>query len=150
MAKCIFCDIIGEEAPAARVYEDDLCLAFLDIHSLGRGHVLIVPKEHVQQITSLPQTVSDHLFHQARRVLEAQRQLGWGVDGTNILLNDGKTANQTLPHAHVHVIPRKKGDSLKSAGKLLLHVTGLFGFRTSASQLEHQAASLRALLANSN
>lgn len=141
--ECVFCQIGQDKAPAARVFDDEHCCAFMDIHPLGRGHVLVIPKAHVTQITELPETVSSHLFSVAQRILKTQRVLGWGVDGTNLLLNDGKAANQTLPHAHVHIIPREKGDSLKSAGRLLLHVTRLFGPRVSEQTLQEQAEALR-------
>ncbi|WP_148863397.1 HIT family protein [Marinobacter fonticola] len=140
---CVFCQISQGKAPAARVLEDEHCCAFLDIHPLGRGHVLVIPKIHVVQITELPDTTANHLFAVAQRILKAQRTIGWGVDGTNVLLNDGKAANQTLAHMHIHVIPREKGDSLKSAGRLLLHVTGLFGPRARQHTLEEQAEALR-------
>lgn len=121
-------------------------MAFMDIHPLGRGHVLVIPRRHAVQVTDLPDTLSHHLFNVAHRVLKAQRTLGWGLDGSHVLLNDGKTANQTLPHVHVHIIPRERGDSLKSAGRLLLHVTGLFGPRTRNRTLENQANALRQAL----
>ncbi|BES70766.1 HIT family protein [Marinobacter nanhaiticus D15-8W] len=140
---CVFCQIGQGRAPAARVFEDEHCCAFMDIHPLGRGHVLVIPKTHVVQITELSDPVSNHLFSVARNILKAQRVVGWGVDGTNLLINDGKAANQTLPHTHIHVIPREKGDSLKSAGRLLLHVTGLFGPKTRPHILQEQAEALR-------
>ncbi|MEQ5837389.1 HIT family protein [Marinobacter sp. NFXS9] len=140
---CIFCQIAANEAPHALVYEDAECSAFMDIHPLGRGHVLVIPKQHAVQITELEGTFQDRLFQVARRVLKAQRQLGWGLQGTHILLNDGKAANQTVPHAHIHVIPRESRDNLKSMGRLLLHVTGLFGPRQKPAVLQQQAEALR-------
>lgn len=140
---CIFCQISANEAPHALVYEDAECSAFMDIHPLGRGHVLVIPKQHAVQITELDGAFQDRLFQVARRILKAQRQLGWGLQGTHILLNDGKAANQTVPHAHIHVIPRESRDGLKSMGRLLLHVTGLFGPRQKSAVLQQQAEALR-------
>ncbi|WP_166264382.1 HIT family protein [Marinobacter caseinilyticus] len=140
---CIFCQIAGGELPASIVYEDSECLAFMDIHPLGRGHVLVIPKHHARQVTELETGATQRLFAVAESILSAQRRLGWGLDGSHILLNDGKTANQKVPHVHVHIIPREKGDSLKSAGKLALHVTGVFGFATPRPRLEEQASQLR-------
>lgn len=145
-SNCVFCQITSGSAPAARVFEDDQCVAFMDIHPLGRGHVLVIPRQHAVQVTELSSPLTQHLFNVAQRVLKAQRTLGWGLDGTHILLNDGKTANQTLPHVHIHIIPRERGDSLKSAGRLLLHVTGLFGPRTRNHVLQEQANALRQAL----
>lgn len=140
---CIFCDIAAGKAPASRVYEDDRCLAFMDIHPLGDGHVLVVPREHASQITEIDPVLSVHLFEVAQKVLQAQRTVGLGLEGSHILLNDGKAANQQVPHIHVHVIPRRKGDALRAIGNLALHVTGVFGRARSRSVLETQAQQLR-------
>jgi len=142
MSACIFCQIIEGALPASVVYEDEQALAFMDIHPLGRGHVLVIPKKHAVQLTELGPEEGQHLFAIARRVLDAQRALGWGLGGSHILLNDGKSANQMVPHVHVHVIPREKGDALRSLGRLTLHVTGIFGRATRREVLEEQAAAL--------
>ena len=144
---CIFCQIIAGELPASVVHEDEQCLAFMDIHPLGRGHVLVVPKVHAVQVTELPAATTDHLFHWANRILQAQRALGWGIGGSHILLNDGKTANQTVPHVHVHIIPRERGETFKTLGRLALHVTGLFGPAVARQTLDDQAQALRRALA---
>lgn len=142
MSVCIFCKIRAGELPASVVYEDDQVLAFMDIHPLGRGHVLVIPHQHAAQITELPPELGEHLFRIARRVLEAQRTLGWGLEGSHILLNDGHRANQKVPHVHVHIIPREKRDALPSLGRLMLHVTGLFGPAVKRERLDEQARSL--------
>ncbi|WP_166254022.1 HIT family protein [Marinobacter salicampi] len=140
---CIFCQIVAGELPASIAHEDELCIAFMDIHPLGRGHVLVVPREHGVQCTEVSAELMAHIFRVARRILVAQRQLGWGLPGTHILLNDGAAANQTVPHIHVHVIPREKGDTLRSVARLTLHVTRIFGQAAPRVELERQARSLR-------
>ena len=140
---CIFCAIVSGAAPASRVFEDERCLAFMDIHPLGDGHVLIVPRQHAVQITELDADLSVHLFDIAQRILRAQRDLGLGQEGSHVLLNDGKAANQKVPHVHVHVIPRLKGDALGTVGRLALHLTGVFGRAAARSKLEAQADQLR-------
>ena len=144
MAKdCIFCQICERQLPASVVYEDELAMAFMDIHPLGRGHVLVIPKEHAQQLTDIGPDLQAHLFQLANRILHAQRALGWGVNGSHLLVNDGKRANQIVPHIHLHLIPREKGDALRSLGRLLLHVTGVFGPAVKRAVLDDQAKALR-------
>lgn len=149
MNDCIFCGIRDGRVPASIVYSDDTCLAFMDIHPLNRGHVLIIPRKHVMQITELPEAGVQHLFSVAHRILGAQRALGWGVEGSHILLNDGPRANQMVPHAHVHVIPREKRDGPGILGRLGLHVTGLFGRAEKRQRLDEQAGALQCQLAES-
>ncbi len=143
MADCIFCEIIAGRAPASIVYQDDTCLAFMDIHPLGRGHVLIVPLEHAVQLPELPDAQRTHLFRVAHHILDAQRALGWGKRGSHILLNDGPQANQMVPHIHVHIIPREKRDALPTLSRLFLHITGLMGRATARTSLDEQASALR-------
>lgn len=143
MTDCIFCDIVAGRAPASVVYQDELCVAFMDIHPLGRGHVLVIPRQHAVQLTELTELHGSHLFRVSRFILESQRKLGWGVHGSHILLNDGRRANQIVPHVHVHIIPREKRDALPALGRLMLHVTGLMGRAASRATLEQQATALR-------
>jgi len=143
MNDCIFCGILEGRLPASIVQRDDSCLAFMDIHPLSPGHVLIIPREHAMQITELPEPTVQHLFTVAHRILRAQRALGWGLEGSHILLNDGPRANQMVPHAHVHVIPREKRDGPGILGRLSLHVTGLFGRAEKRERLDDQASALQ-------
>lgn len=140
---CLFCRIAAGTEPAARVHEDDLCLAFMDIHPLGTGHVLVIPKQHAQQLQALDAHVQQHLFTVCNRIVAAQRRAGLGVDGTHYLLNDGAATNQHIPHVHFHLVPRTGRDNLGFFFRILLHFTGLFGFRTPASTLERQAELIR-------
>ncbi len=144
---CLFCDIAGGKEASVAVYEDPMCLAFMDIHPLGEGHVLVIPKTHASRLEELENAVQSHLFDIANRIIEAQRRAGFGTEGTNLLINDGKAANQTIPHVHIHLIPRKRGDMIQSAFRLLLHVSGFFGFRTSVNTLEQQAEKIRQCMA---
>lgn len=147
MKSCVFCRILAGELPVSLVHEDEHCIAFMDIHPIGEGHVLVIPRQHATQLTDIDAALSDHLFHIATRVLNAQRQLGWGRDGSHILLNDGPAANQQVPHIHVHVIPRRRRDGLGTLGRLALHVTGVFGLPSTRARLDEQAAQLRQVLA---
>lgn len=105
--------------------------------------MLVVPKAHVQHIYELPTTLQNRLFELGRHVMKAQRLAGYGVEGINLLLNDGKLANQTVPHVHLHLIPRSRYDFLRSLPKLTLHVTGIFGRKTKRATLDEQARQIK-------
>lgn len=150
MSECIFCGILEGRLPASIVHEDETCTVLMDIHPLSRGHVLVIPRQHAVQLTELPSQTSQHLFSVARQVLQAQRALGWGLEGSHILLNDGRRANQMVPHVHIHVIPRERRDGPGILGRLTLHVTGLFGRAEKRERLEDQARALNQKLSESS
>ncbi|ARU55997.1 histidine triad domain-containing protein [Oleiphilus messinensis] len=139
---CIFCQIAANKAPAAKVHEDQHCIAFMDLYPLGLGHVLVIPKTHAVKLEELDHITQSHLFKVANAVIDAQRKCGLGCQGTHLLVNDGKAAHQTVPHAHVHLIPRQKGDILKSTFRLVLHITGMFGLPANRKKLEAQASQI--------
>ncbi|WP_259768960.1 HIT family protein, partial [Pseudomonas protegens] len=114
---CIFCQIVAGTLPAAVVYRDEHCMAFMDVHPLGAGHVLLIPQPHVEKLDQLPGFVRQHLYQVFDGLLAAQRRAGYGVEGTHLLVNDGRATNQHIPHAHLHLIPRKRGDALGFAGR---------------------------------
>lgn len=100
---CIFCEIIAGRAPAHRVYEDDSTLVFLDIFPFTRGHLLIVPKRHVDRLTDLePREYPAFL----RTVAEMCRRVDRLSTHYNVALNQGALAGQIVFHLHLHVIPR--------------------------------------------
>ncbi len=146
MSDCIFCAIAAKRADASVVFEDDKVIAFMDIYPLAPGHVLVIPKNHAVYLQELSATAQRHLFSTANRIVKAQRAIGYGDEGTNILINDGKAANQLVPHVHVHLVPRAKGDLLASAFRLVLHLTGLMGIAARRTTLDEQAAAIRAAL----
>lgn len=147
VANCLFCKIAARIESAIYVHEDELCISFMDIHPLGSGHVLVIPKQHAQKLEELDEPVRQHLFAVCNRIVAAQRHAGFGVNGTHFLLNDGKAANQHIPHAHFHLIPRNGHDNLGFFLRTLLHFTGLFGPKTSMGVLESQADLIRRHLA---
>ena len=143
---CVFCRIVAGQADSAQVYADDLCVAFMDLYPLGEGHVLLIPRQHVGQLHELDDATRTHMYAVFDRVLAAQRRAGLGVEGTNLLVNDGKAANQHIPHAHMHLIPRRRRDGLRFLYRLFLHVTGIFGFAQPMGKLRAQAARIAAEL----
>lgn len=117
---CVFCRIAAGEAPATKVYEDDTLCAFLDIRPIARGHTLIIPRRHATELADLDAELGAHIFRAGHRLALAIRRSGLAADGANLVLNDGKAAFQTVPHVHLHVIPRRHGDKLSFAAGLLL------------------------------
>ena len=107
---CIFCGILNNELPASRVYEDEHTLAFLDIHPIARGHALVVPKRHVESYTDLSSNEVSQLAQVGRLVAAHLKLAVEGCEGVSLSLADGTSAGQEVPHAHLHVIPRRRGD----------------------------------------
>jgi histidine triad (HIT) family protein len=109
MASCIFCKILEGALPSSSVCESDLTVAFLDINPINPGHTLVVPRRHVVSFTDLSPEELWSMSAIGRRVALAQKaELKY--DGVTLSLADGEVAGQEVPHAHLHVIPRRIGD----------------------------------------
>jgi histidine triad (HIT) family protein len=106
---CIFDEIIANRVPSYRVYEDDTTLAFLDHRPLLPGHVLLVPKTHYETFADLPAEGVGPLFLAAQRLARAV-ETGLSADGSFVAINI--KISQSVPHLHVHIVPRRKGDGL--------------------------------------
>jgi histidine triad (HIT) family protein len=109
-SKCLFCAIAKGEEHAAVVAHDARFCAFLDVRPVFKGHVLIVPVEHAGDIGALPEADVGPLFSLARRVAAAVEK-GLGSGGAFLCVNN--KVSQSVPHLHVHVVPRTKGDGLR-------------------------------------
>ena len=131
---CAFCAIVAG-GDSHVVLDDETCLAFLDHRPVFPGHCLLVPKEHFETLADLPPAQVAPLFMRARDLAAAVEQ-GMGADGTFVAINN--RVSQSVPHLHVHVVPRKKGDGLR----------GFFWPRTTYADGEaaDYAARLRAAL----
>lgn len=143
---CIFCQIAAGALPSALVYHDEYCTAFMDVHPLGQGHVLLISKAHVEKLEQLPTVIRQHLYLVFDTLLAAQRRAGFGVEGTHLIVNDGKATNQHIPHAHLHLVPRRRGDALGFGMRMFMHFTGVFGRRTPLETLRRQASLIAAEL----
>ena len=107
---CLFCRIVSGELPATIVYEDDNSVAFLDHRPLFPGHTLLVPREHVETLGELSTKILAPYFEAAQllsRVVESAME----AEGTFVAMNN--RVSQSVPHLHVHVVPRRKKDGLK-------------------------------------
>ncbi|MEV6139943.1 HIT family protein [Nocardia sp. NPDC051990] len=120
MNDCVFCRIAAGQAPATKVYEDDTLCAFLDIRPIARGHTLVIPKRHASELADLDADSGADIFRAGHRLALAIRRSELAADGANLVLNDGTAAFQTVPHVHLHVIPRRHRDKLSFAAGLLL------------------------------
>ena len=109
-ARCVFCAIIRGETKAEIIDETDHLIAFLDHRPLFRGHTLLVPKIHVRLLSDLPADRVGEFFIEAQR-LERAVETGLEADGSMILINN--VVSQSVPHLHLHVIPRNQKDGLR-------------------------------------
>ena len=107
---CVFCRIIAGEVPAHMVLDGDEFVAFLDARPVFKGHVLVVPRRHYVTLADLPVAVVGPLFERVR-LLSAAVPAALGAQGTFVALNN--IVSQSVPHLHVHVVPRTKGDGLR-------------------------------------
>lgn len=119
MSDCIFCKIIAGEIPSQKVYEDEQVFAFLDIQPVSRGHLLVVPKEHSENLVEMDAQLMSTVFDAARKLGQAAEQ-GLGALGFNIIVNKGEAAGQLVFHTHVHMIPRYDNDGLRHWPKIEL------------------------------
>ncbi len=133
---CIFCEIVAGRAPAARIYEDDEVLVFLDLYPTARGHTLVIPKVHYENLFEADEDSLMAVTRVARRGAHALRN-AIRPDGMTVVQLNGAAAGQTVFHYHVHLIPRHHGDNLKIHGR-----------RTAErSELETQASEIAAAFA---
>ena len=132
---CVFCDIAASRIAAAIVLEDDASIAFLDHRPLFPGHVLLAPRAHVPTLLELPRAALEPFFANAQRLAAAMSQ-ALGAQGSFVAINN--VVSQSVPHLHLHVVPRAKGDGLR----------GFFWPRRryGAGEMEAVAARLRAAL----
>ncbi len=105
---CIFCKIANGETNCHKIYEDDKAMAFLDISDDFEGHTLVVPKKHIANFNESSNCQITHLIKVAKQI--SQHYVDLGYEGTNIVINNGEAAEQSVHHLHIHVIPRRKGD----------------------------------------
>jgi histidine triad (HIT) family protein len=136
MADCLFCGIVAGSVPAFAVLSSADGVAFLDTRPVFKGHVLVVPRDHIEVLSDLPGSALPGFFALAQRVTGAVER-GLGAGGSFVAMNN--RVSQSVPHLHVHVVPRTRGDGLR----------GFFWPRTkyaSDAEAEDFAARIRAEL----
>ena len=136
MAGCVFCAIVAGETAADLVLEDDDFVAFLDVRPVFKGHTLLLPRDHVDTLPDLPARLRDPFLAQAQRLAVAMTE-ALGAQGSFVAVNN--TVSQSVPHLHLHVVPRTRGDGLR----------GFFWPRTKYADAEESsryASRLRSVL----
>lgn len=132
VADCVFCKIIAGEVSANHIYQDEETVVFLDSGPLFPGHCLVCPRTHIANMLELPVDMMPKLFRTAQLVAKAVER-GLGAEGSFVAVNN--KVSQSVPHLHVHVIPRSKGDGMK----------GFFWPRKPYNGDDHIAETQRAL-----
>ncbi len=131
---CVFCRIVAGDEPAHIVFSDDVAIAFLDVRPLFVGHTLVLPRDHHETLADLPLELVDPLFRRVRR-LSTVMEPHLDAQGSFVAMNN--RVSQSVPHLHVHVVPRTKGDGLR----------GFFWPRTRYDDEAHAAATAATLSA---
>lgn len=108
---CIFCKIANGEINSATIYEDELFIAIFDLSPASRGHILILTKDHAENLQELPDETASKIMVLAKR-LAKKIELELACDGLNIIQNNGPAAGQTVFHYHMHLIPRYQNDQV--------------------------------------
>jgi len=111
---CLFCKIVNKEILAEPIYEDDKMMALLDIHPRAPGHTMVIPKEHCEGIVNLPKDARAPFVEVIQKVILILKK-ALNPDAFTIGINEGREAGQVIPHLHIHIIPRYKGDGGGSA-----------------------------------
>ncbi len=133
---CIFCKIIAHQAPAEIVYEDAGAIAFLDVHPIVPGHILVVPKNHCRNLFDFDAASGESLMRAERAVAQAMRA-AFNADGLTVLQSNERAGGQSVFHYHAHIVPRYNGDGLLRRPEQL-------GTRTSAEKPSVIAQKIRA------
>lgn len=110
MSPCIFCRIISQDLSSARICENELAVAFLDIRPVNRGHMLVVPRRHVPSFADLAGSEAAAVFRLIQELASALKSELPECTGVTLSAADGEAAGQEVPHAHFHIIPRSSGD----------------------------------------
>jgi len=140
MRRCTFCDILAGKLPSSVIWQDDLCIAFVDIQPVNPGHVLVIPNQHAANLADLDPDCGAHLFRVAQQIAQALRTSGIPCEGINLFLADGEVAGQDVFHVHLHVIPRYSGDGF--GFKFGPH----YGNRPNRAELDMMAEAIRSAL----
>ncbi|HUX26780.1 MAG TPA: HIT family protein [Burkholderiales bacterium] len=136
MSECVFCNIVAGRIPSAKVHEDEMTLAFMDIGEVNPGHVLVTVKPHVENIYGLNDALAAAVFRTAARVARALKN-AYSPEGMTLYQANGVAASQTVFHFHIHLVPRHAHDGLRLTWPAK---------NPSREQLEANAAKVRAAL----
>lgn len=111
MTDCIFCKVVKNELPSYKVYEDEFTLAFLDIYPVYKGHTLVIPKKHYENVAEITEVDLTAVVKTAKKMAKLLKDK-LNCDGINLVQSNGKAAGQVVMHFHMHVVPRFTDDGL--------------------------------------
>ncbi|MDH5680191.1 MAG: HIT family protein [Spirochaetota bacterium] len=109
MNDCVFCKILAGDIPSYQLFEDEHCVAILDAFPGTKGHSLVLPKKHYQDISDVPEELYGHMMRVVKRLAGSFKK-ALNYDGINIMQHNGSPAGQTVFHIHIHLFPRWSGD----------------------------------------
>ncbi len=113
MENCIFCKIVAGDIPCNKVYEDQNVISFMDINPINKGHLLVIPKKHFQEVKDYDEETGMHLFNAAVKIEKALRKVDEiKLEATSFVMANGKAAGQEVFHSHLHIIPRYENDNM--------------------------------------
>jgi histidine triad (HIT) family protein len=144
--ECIFCKIIAGELPGIEILRDETCIILMDIFPISPGHLMVIPLVHSEFSHELPPGTRSHIFEKAAMLSEALCRSDLKAKGAHILINDGKAANQHIPHVHMHVIPRYKNDLIIVLLQLMTRFINPFMYIGRQKRLKRQAEEIRKVL----
>ena len=136
MESCIFCNIVRGKLPCTKIYEDEHMLAFMDIKPINPGHVLVIPKKHAELLTELDNEHVGQMLIIAKKIGLWLKKSKLNAKGINYILADGAEAGQEIYHAHMHVVPRYRGDGFG------FRMPARYGEDTDIEELERNAAKI--------
>lgn len=136
--ECVFCGIVARRVEASIVAESPAVIAIMDINPVTTGHVLVLPKAHLQDLADLADPLAAEMLALARRIAAALRESPLPVEGINLFYADGGAAGQEVFHAHLHVIPRSADDGFI--------VSARWDINPTRAQLDADAAEIAAHL----
>lgn len=140
---CAFCEVLAERAPASVVWQNELAVAIMDIAPMRPGHVLVLNRRHAAAMHQLTARERENLLSLGAAVGQAQRALG--AHGVNFAINEGRAAHQTVPHVHLHVLPRRRRDTLALIWQVLCKPVRLL-LPSPQARLRAQAAQIAAAM----
>ncbi len=117
MSDCVFCQIVAGDSPCDLVHEDELTMTFLDLFPVGRGHLLVVPRDHSENLFEIPEAALEQVVRNTRRLALALRR-AFSPDGIGVYQLNGAASGQTVFHYHMHLIPRWEGDPRAIHGRV--------------------------------
>ena len=116
MSDCVFCKIASGDIPGLRIYEDEHTLVFMDIAMDVDGHMLVIPKMHNVIILDCDPDTLSHVIHTVKKISNHLVD-NCGYEGVDLMCANGEAAGQSMPHLHIHIIPRRKNDGLGGRGE---------------------------------